>query len=55
MFRFELETTDPTGARAGRFVTDRGVVETPVFMPVGTAGTVKTMTPADLVGLGAQI
>jgi queuine tRNA-ribosyltransferase len=55
MFRFDLEHTDPLGARAGRFVTEHGAVETPVFMPVGTAGTVKTMTPADLEGLGAQI
>jgi queuine tRNA-ribosyltransferase len=55
MFDFHLQATDPTGARAGRFVTERGAVETPVFMPVGTAGTVKTMTPADLEGLGAQI
>lgn len=55
MFRFELETTDPTGARAGRFVTAHGAVETPIFMPVGTAASVKTMTPADLMGLGAQI
>jgi queuine tRNA-ribosyltransferase len=55
MFHFELRTTDPTGARAGRFVTVHGAVETPIFMPVGTAGSVKTMTPADLTGLGAQI
>ena len=55
MFHFDLQSTDPAGARAGRFVTERGAVETPVFMPVGTAGTVKTMTPADLEELGAQI
>jgi len=42
-------------ARAGRLVTAHGVVETPAFMPVGTYGTVKAMTPEELEGLGAQI
>src|SRR5215467_4440253 len=42
-------------ARAGTLVTAHGVVETPAFMPVGTYGTVKAMTPAELEGLGAQI
>jgi queuine tRNA-ribosyltransferase len=42
-------------ARTGRLVTAHGVVETPAFMPVGTYGTVKTMTPEELEGLGAQI
>src|SRR5262249_47491998 len=37
-----------TGARAGRLYTAHGVVETPVFMPVGTQGTVKGLTPRDL-------
>ncbi|MDR0973405.1 MAG: tRNA guanosine(34) transglycosylase Tgt [Prevotellaceae bacterium] len=41
---FELQYTDTkTQARAGRIVTDHGVVETPIFMPVGTAGTVKAV------------
>jgi queuine tRNA-ribosyltransferase len=42
-------------ARLGRLVTAHGVVETPAFMPVGTYGTVKAMTPEELEGLGAQI
>jgi queuine tRNA-ribosyltransferase len=52
--RFQLLSTDGR-ARRGRLVFDRGVVETPAFMPVGTYGTVKAMTPEELVGLGAQI
>jgi len=36
-------------------LTAHGVVETPAFMPVGTYGTVKAMTPEELEGLGAQI
>jgi len=42
-------------ARVGTLVTAHGVVETPAFMPVGTYGTVKAMTPEELEGLGAQI
>jgi queuine tRNA-ribosyltransferase len=42
-------------ARRGRLRLNHGVVETPVFMPVGTYGTVKAMTPEELIGLGAQI
>jgi queuine tRNA-ribosyltransferase len=42
-------------ARRGRLRLDRGVIETPAFMPVGTYGTVKAMTPEELEGLGAQI
>ena len=42
-------------ARRGRLTLAHGVVETPVFMPVGTYGTVKAMSPAELVDLGAQI
>ena len=42
-------------ARRGRLHLHHGVVETPVFMPVGTYGTVKAMTPEELTGLGAQI
>lgn len=44
-----------TGARAGLLHTPHGIVETPVFMPVGTQATVKTMSPEELVDLGAQI
>ena len=52
--KFELLTTDG-GARRGRLEFGRGRVETPVFMPVGTYGTVKAMTPEELEGLGARI
>ena len=55
-FRFTLEATDPsTGARAGRFSTPHGEILTPAFMPVGTQATVKSLSPEELVGLGAQI
>jgi queuine tRNA-ribosyltransferase len=52
--RFELLATDAR-ARRGRLHFDRGVVETPAFMPVGTYGTVKAMTPGELQDLGAHI
>ena len=42
-------------ARRGRLHTPHGTVETPVFMPVGTAGSVKALTPRDLEALGALI
>jgi len=42
-------------ARRGRLTLAHGSVETPVFMPVGTYGSVKAMSPAELTGLGAQI
>ncbi|MEM7053598.1 MAG: tRNA guanosine(34) transglycosylase Tgt [Pseudomonadota bacterium] len=42
-------------ARRGRLVFERGSVETPAFMPVGTYGTVKAMTPEELRGVGAEI
>jgi queuine tRNA-ribosyltransferase len=42
-------------ARRGRLTFDRGIVETPCFMPVGTCGTVKTMTPEEVAETGAQI
>ncbi len=51
-----FEVTARSGvARRGRLTLRRGTVETPVFMPVGTYGTVKAMTPEELSGLGAQI
>ena len=54
---FELQAVCPeTGARAGRLHTDHGVVETPVFMPVGTVGSVKAVSPRALRDdIGAQI
>ena len=54
-FKFVLESVDPSGARAGRIETDHGVIETPAFMPVGTQGTVKTMSSRDLTEIGAGI
>lgn len=48
--KFEIVHTDPeTGARAGLLHTDHGTIETPIFMPVGTAGTVKAVNQQDLV------
>ncbi len=52
--QFDLLTTDGA-ARRGRLTFPRGIVETPAFMPVGTYGTVKAMTPEELTGIGAQI
>jgi len=54
-FQFEVVATDPTGARLGRLTTPHGIIETPAFMPVGTAATVKAQTQADLESLGVQI
>jgi queuine tRNA-ribosyltransferase len=51
---FHLLGTD-AAARRGRLTFERGIVETPAFMPVGTYGTVKAMTPEELRELGAQI
>ncbi len=51
---FELKKTSGA-ARRGTLTLEHGVVETPVFMPVGTYGTVKAMTPRDLNDIGAQI
>ncbi|NTV94666.1 MAG: tRNA guanosine(34) transglycosylase Tgt [Thiobacillus sp.] len=52
--KFDLLATS-AGARRGRLELAHGVVETPVFMPVGTAGTVKSVTPDEVRALGAQI
>ena len=53
---FEVTARCPvTGARAGKLHTSRGTISTPVFMPVGTQATVKTMTPEELKSLGAKI
>jgi queuine tRNA-ribosyltransferase len=53
---FTLEARDSgSAARAGRITTRHGDVLTPAFMPVGTAGSVKTLTPDDLSGAGADI
>lgn len=53
---FDLISTDTaTDARRGRLTTRHGVIETPIFMPVGTQGTVKALTPTHLHDIGAQI
>ncbi|WP_144213912.1 tRNA guanosine(34) transglycosylase Tgt [Shewanella donghaensis] len=52
--KFELDTTDGR-ARRGRLIFERGTVETPAFMPVGTYGTVKGMTPEEVRATGADI
>jgi queuine tRNA-ribosyltransferase len=54
-FRFEVLKTDPTGARLGRLETPHGVIETPVFMPVGTAASVKGVTQETLEALEVRI
>lgn len=56
MFEFELLAADPhSGARAGRFHTPHGTIETPLFAPVGTQGTVKAMRPVDLKELQVEL
>jgi queuine tRNA-ribosyltransferase len=54
VIRYQLLATDGA-ARRGRLHSVRGTVETPVFMPVGTAATVKTLEPRDLTAAGARI
>src|SRR6195952_1237078 len=54
MLNFDVLTTDGH-ARRGRLTLNHGVVETPIFMPVGTYGTVKGVMPASLEAMGAQI
>jgi queuine tRNA-ribosyltransferase len=55
-FRFEVEHSDATSrGRAGRWTTPHGVVQTPAFMPVGTAATVKGLTPDQLIAAGVQM
>ncbi len=53
---FELLKTDPdTKARLGRLTTTHGVIDTPVFMPVGTQGSVKALDPRELREMGTQV
>jgi len=55
-FEFELlHVCRQTGARRGRLHTPHGVIETPIYMPVGTQATVKTMSPDELKAIGSQI
>src|SRR6201988_5274315 len=53
---FEVLCTDLVSrARRGRLKTAHGIIQTPVFMPVGTQGTVKATTPSELLEVGAQV
>src|SRR2546430_16691749 len=54
VFEFTLHATCGA-ARTGTLVLPHGTVETPAFMPVGTQGTVRTLSPADLKSVGAQL
>ena len=54
MFDFSIDATSGA-ARAGTLTLPHGTVDTPVFMPVGTQATVRTLSPADLTAVGAQI
>jgi len=54
MFEFRIDATSGA-ARAGTLMLPHGIVTTPVFMPVGTQATVRTLSPADLETVGAQI
>ena len=54
--KFSITNSDSnTSARTGALETDHGIIHTPVFMPVGTVGAVKTFSPHELEGLGAEI
>ena len=54
--KFTLQNSDPnTSARTGILKTDHGEIETPIFMPVGTVGAVKTIAPKELKDFGSQI
>jgi len=54
--RYELiRQCSVTGARAGRLHTPHGIFDTPMFMPVGTQGTVKTLSPDELRAMGADV
>jgi queuine tRNA-ribosyltransferase len=58
MLEFTLLKTDTSGlshARRGRLKVNHGTIETPIFMPVGTYGSVKAMDPDELVAVGSQI
>lgn len=56
MFDFKIIKDDKnSSARTGQLATPHGVVDTPVFMPVGTQATIKTLTPEDLYQIGVQV
>lgn len=50
-----IKTCKQSGARLGKITTPHGEIETPIFMPVGTLATVKTMSPEELKDMGSQI
>ena len=54
MFEFDIHTRDGA-ARTGTLHLPHGTVETPVFMPVGTMATVKTLSPDEVESIGAEI
>ena len=54
MMKFELQATSGN-ARAGRVTLPRGTFDTPVFMPVGTQATVKSLSPEDIRNTGARV
>lgn len=56
MFSYEvIKVCKQSGARIGRFTTPHGIIETPVFMPVGTMATVKSLSPEEVEQAGSQI
>ncbi len=55
MHKFRLIPTGTSGARAGKLTTKHGEVPTPVFLPVGSQGTVKTLTPAEIKDIGFKM
>ncbi len=56
MFSFQVEHQEAQSlVRSGKITTSRGEIRTPVFMPVGTQGSVKALTPEDLLSLGVEI
>lgn len=56
MFKYEiLHECKQSGARIGRLTTPHGVIETPVFMPVGTMATVKSLSPEEVEGWAVRL
>lgn len=53
--QFKLHAVDRSGARRGEFKTTHGTVQTPTFMPVGTAGFIRSTTPRDIAETGAEV
>ena len=56
MFNFEIiKKSTKSNARVGRIITEHGEIQTPVFMPVGTQGTIKSLTPDQVEKLGTEV